>query len=88
MPYHVIAKVNPNNPIVKDLNQAITFLSAAVGIVVVGTIILGGIQYTMAGDNPQALSEAKQRITNGLIALIVFLFMYAFLQWLVPGGVF
>lgn len=88
MSYYVIAKVNPNNPIVKDLNQAITFLSAVVGIVVVGTIILGGIQYTMAGDNPQALSEAKQRITNGLIALLAFLFMYAFLQWLVPGGVF
>jgi hypothetical protein len=88
MLYHIVAAVNKNNPIVKDLNQAVNFLSAAVGVVVVGTIILGGIQYTMAGDNPQALGAAKQRIINGLIALLAFLFMYAFLQWLVPGGVF
>lgn len=83
-----IAVTLKNNPIVKDLNQVINFLSAAVGVVVVGTIILGGIQYTMAGDNASALGAAKQRIINGLTALIAFLFMYAFLQWLVPGGVF
>ena len=77
-----------DNPIAKDINQAVNFLSAFVGIVVVGSIILGGIQYAMAGDNPQAVSAAKQRIMNGLIALVAFMFTYAFLQWLVPGGVF
>lgn len=80
--------IDPNNPIVKDLNQVVAFLSALVGIVVVGSIILGGIQYSAAGDNPQAVSAAKQRIINGLIALIAFLFTFAFLQWLIPGGVF
>lgn len=88
MLYHTIASVSRDNPIVKDLNQAVNFLAALVGVVVVGTIILGGIQYTMAGDNPSALGAAKQRIINGLIALLAFLFMYAFLQWLVPGGAF
>ncbi|HEX5395335.1 MAG TPA: hypothetical protein VFW52_03240 [Candidatus Saccharimonadales bacterium] len=77
-----------SNPIYKDLNMLINFVSAGVGILVVGTIILGGIQYTMAGDSPDAVSKAKQRITNGLIALAAFLFIYSFIQWLVPGGVF
>jgi hypothetical protein len=76
------------NPITKRLNQVIAFLSAGVGIVVTGVIILGGIQYILAGDNAAAITAARQRIINGLLALFVFLFIYAFLQWLVPGGVF
>ena len=74
------------NPITNFINDAINFLSAGVGIIVIGMIILGGIQYSIAGDNPTATQAAKQRITNGLIALFVFLFLFAFLQWLVPGG--
>jgi hypothetical protein len=77
-----------NNPIVKDLNKIVAFLSAGVGIIVVAVIILGGIQYMLAGDNPQAVGAAKQRIINGFIALVTFLLMFAFLQWLIPGGVF
>lgn len=84
----ISAAIDPNNPIVKDINMFINFLGGLVGVVVVGSIILGGIQYSMAGDNPQAVGAAKKRIINGLIALLAFLFTYAFLQWLVPGGVF
>jgi predicted small integral membrane protein len=75
-------------PIVKDLNDIIKFLSAGVGVIVTGAIIVGGIQYMTAGDNPSAVAEAKKRITNALIALVVFFFMFMFLQWLIPGGVF
>lgn len=75
-------------PIIGNLNQVVNFLAAAVGVIVVAVIILGGIQYTMAGDNPNAVGEARKRITNGLIALVTFIFMYAFLQWLIPGGTF
>jgi hypothetical protein len=75
------------NPIVKDINIIVDFLAALVGIVVIGTIILGGIQYSIAGDNAQATGAAKQRIINGLIALVAFIFTFAFLQWLIPGSV-
>jgi uncharacterized membrane protein YraQ (UPF0718 family) len=74
------------NPIVKQLKNVINFLSAGVGIIVVGSIIVGGIQYALAGNNPQAVSAAKKRIQDTLIALLAFFFIYAFLQWLVPGG--
>lgn len=76
-----------DNPIVDDINIIITFLSAIVGVVVVGALIWGGIQYMTAGDNPQAVSAAKQRIINALLALIAYLLTSAFLQWLIPGGV-
>jgi hypothetical protein len=77
-----------SNPIIHDINVVVTFLSIGVGIVVVGVIILGGIQYALAGDNAQAVSAAKQRITNGLIALLTFMVTFAFLQWIIPGGIF
>ena len=74
--------------IVKDINQIVNFLSIGVGVVVVGVIILGGIQYTLAGGNDQAIAAAKKRIVNGMIALAAFLFLFAFLQWVIPGGIF
>ncbi len=77
-----------NNPIVQDLNKIVNVLSGLVGVVVVGTIILGGIQFATAGDKAEAVSAAKKRIVNGVLALVVFLFIFAFLQWLIPGGIF
>lgn len=77
-----------STPIWKDVEMIVNVMSAGVGVVVTGVIIVGGVQYTIAGGNPQALQAARQRITNGLIALFLFIFIYAFLQWLIPGGVF
>ena len=76
-----------NCQIVKELLLIINVLSALVGVVVVASIIAGGIQYASAADEPAKLQAAKQRITNALIALAAFIFMFAFLQWVVPGGI-
>ncbi|MFZ1323857.1 MAG: hypothetical protein WAQ57_01710 [Candidatus Saccharimonadales bacterium] len=65
----------------------INVLSGLVGVVVVGSIIYAGIQYSTAGSDPQKVSAAKDRIRNALIALAFFIFMYSFLNYLVPGGV-
>ena len=67
--------------------DAINLLSALAGIVVVIMIAVGGIQYSAARDNPQATQAAKQKIQNAIIALLAFLFMYGFLQYIIPGGV-
>jgi hypothetical protein len=63
-------------------------LSGLVGIVVVIMITVGGIQYAAAGPDPSAVVAARKRISNALIALVLYIFMFAFLQWLVPGGIF
>lgn len=83
-----IQKELNKNPITKDINLVVNVLSAGVGIIVIIIIIIGGIQYMMAGDNASSITAAKERIMNGLIALFVFIFMFTFLQWLVPGGIF
>lgn len=62
-------------------------LIALVGIVVTIMIVVGGIQYSAARDNPQAVQAAKGKITNAMLALLAYIFMSAFLQWIVPGGI-
>lgn len=70
------------------IRKAINVLSAIVGIVVVIMIIVGGIEYSSAGNNPQQMQAAKSKVINAVLAFIIFIFMYAFLQWIVPGGIF
>ncbi len=77
-----------NCKIVDYLRKFINALSAIVGIVIVIMIIVGGIQYSAAGANPQATQAAKGRITTAITALIIYIFTFAFLQWIVPGGIF
>ncbi len=75
------------NPIVRLILQFINFLSIGIGVIVTIVIIVGGIQYMTAGPNPQAVSAAKKRITNAILALLAYFLLYAFLQWVVPGGI-
>lgn len=83
-----LADDDPNHCAILDyVVLAINLLSALVGIVVVGSIIYGGIQYSSAGSDPQKISAAKDRIRNALIALLFFIFTYSFLNYLIPGGV-
>lgn len=75
-----------NCGIIYYLVTGINILSGLVGVVIVMMIAIGGIQYSTARDNPQAVAAAKARITNAIIALVASLFIYAFLQYIVPGG--
>lgn len=80
--------INKDNcAIIAYLVDFIRILSGLVGVVVVIMITVGGIQYSTARDNPQATAAAKDRITNAILALVFYLFIFAFLQYIVPGGV-
>ncbi|MFO0881998.1 MAG: hypothetical protein U0491_00930 [Candidatus Saccharimonadales bacterium] len=77
-----------NNPIITWLKVAINIFAGIIGIGAVLMIIVGGLQYSAARDNPQAVQAAKTRIANVVLGLAAFIFLYAFLQWLIPGGAF
>ena len=66
----------------------IRFLSAGVGIIIIGSVIWAGIQYSMAGDDPNGVSKAKDRIKNSAYALLMYIFAYAILNYIIPGGFF
>lgn len=77
-----------NCGIVGYLLLTINILSGIVGVVVIAMMIAGGIQYSSAGGDPGKVVAAKKRIGNALLALVAYIFLYAFLQWIVPGGIF
>ena len=66
----------------------INFLAIGVGIAVVGGIVFGAIRYTSANGNASQAQQGIQIITGAIIGLVVFIFMYAILNFLIPGGVF
>lgn len=77
-----------NCGIVGLLNTVFNFISGGVALAVIGNIIYAGIQYSMAQGDPSAVGKAKNRIRGALVAFLLYLVLYAFLQWLIPGGVF
>jgi hypothetical protein len=77
-----------NNPIFIALLTLFNFLAVGVGIVVTGGIIFGAIQYITANGNASQTQQGVTVITNSVIGLILFIFMYALLNFLVPGGLF
>jgi hypothetical protein len=77
-----------NCGIVAFILVIINVLSGLVGVVIVLVIIVGGIQYSMAAGDPGKVAEARKRILNAVIALVLFIFSFSILQYLVPGGLF
>ena len=82
------SKLNKDNCGIIQIIVTITnFLAAAAAIVIVMMIIVGGIQYSASGADPSKVGAAKGKIINALIALLLLIFGFAFIQWIVPGGV-
>jgi hypothetical protein len=74
------------NPLIKKINDFVNLFTAAVGVAIVGAIIFGGIQYSASAGDPNKVSKAKKHIINAIIAFVAYFFLYAFFQWLIPGG--
>jgi hypothetical protein len=72
----------------KYVNPFINVFSVIFGLVAVISLILGGINYTTSEGDPQKTSRAKSRIANTIFAILGYIFLYSFLQFIVPGGVF
>lgn len=74
------------NVVAKYLNPLITVVTILAGLAIVTGIIIGGIQYASSGGDPQKAATGKKHIKMSVVALIGLLFMYAFLNFLIPGG--
>lgn len=76
------------NPITDYLAGVLSVLAQGVGVVITLMIVISGIQYTASGGNPEAVAKAKARLGNAVVALIMFIFATALLNFLIPGGLF
>ncbi|MEO5690738.1 MAG: hypothetical protein ABIQ64_00960 [Candidatus Saccharimonadales bacterium] len=82
------AKCKSANVSIKCLMvEVISFLSIGVGIAVVAGIAIGGIQYATSQGNPAGAQKGITTITNAIIGLVLYLLLFALLQFLIPGGV-
>lgn len=62
------------------------FLVPLAVIAVIIGIIWGAITYITSGGDPQKVALGKSRIAKALLGLLAFIFLYAILNWLIPGG--
>jgi hypothetical protein len=76
-----------NCSIVGILIVGINFLSAVAGLAIIASVIIAGYQYMTAQDNSSQISAARNRIIWAITAMALFIFTYALLNFLVPGGV-
>jgi hypothetical protein len=68
------------------INDVINTLAAAIGVIVAISLGIGGQQYGSSGGDPSKVTAAKNRIRNSILALVAFMFLYTFLNFLIPGG--
>lgn len=76
------------NPIMNLLVDLLNFLAIGVGIAVVGGIVFGGITYIRSNGNSSVAQQGITIIVNSVVGLLLFIFMYAIINFLVPGGLF
>lgn len=67
---------------------AVNILTALVGVAALGGLIYGAILYTSAGSSPDKVKKARSVFTNVVVGIVAYAFMYAFLNFLIPGGIF
>lgn len=79
---------NCNKFVENYVNPFVLLLTALVGVVAIISIIYAGIQYASSADDPGTVSKAKQRIFNTILGLVAYIFLFAFLNYLIPGGFF
>jgi hypothetical protein len=80
------AQLTSCDVITQYVDPTIKLLTALVGVGVLTSIIIGGIQYSSSGGDPSKASAAKNRIRNAIIALVAFILLSAMLNFLIPGG--
>jgi len=81
--------VTPETEVISNrLIDIINFLSAGVGIVVTGSVAFAGIQYITSRGVPAYIQKATNRLWQAGLALFLYIFGWALLNWLVPGGLF
>lgn len=73
--------------IVNYLREILKLLSGAVSLVIMLMLIISGVQYITSTADPARVKAAKTRLQNAIIALLLFLTMFAILTFLVPGGI-
>lgn len=66
----------------------LNFAVIGVGLAVTIGVVIGGLMFVTARGNSDQTKKGIDVIRNALIGLLLFIFMYAIINFLVPGGLF
>ena len=72
----------------KYISPFVTLLTALIGVFAIISYILAAIQYSAAGDDPGAVNKAKNRAFQTTLGVLGYFFLFAFINYIVPGGLF
>lgn len=67
------------------LNDAIRLLSLLIGVALVASTIIAGIQYTASAGDSSKVEKAKGRLASNVVVLALFIFSATILNWILPG---
>lgn len=68
------------------LATVVNFLAVGVGVVVLLGIIFGAFLYATSGGSADQAKRGIGYVRNAIIALLLFVFMYAIINFIIPGG--
>lgn len=71
----------------KLLLTIINILTGGIAITAVGGVIYASILYSSAGGSSDNIKKAKAMFMNIIIGVIAYALMYAFLNYIIPGGI-
>lgn len=68
------------------LKLVVTILTYGLGVAATIGVVIAGVIYLTARDNPEKVATAKKRLIDVVIGLVAWAAMAAVLNWLIPGG--
>ena len=89
----VMAATVDTNILPEDLNIEgilkiiLNVLVYGLGAAAVFGVVIAGIQYMTARDDPGQVAKAKKKLIEIVIGLLAWALMYTVLNWLIPGGI-
>jgi len=77
-----------SDTLISNILMVFNWLAVGVGTVVIIMVIIGAIQYMTASGAQERAKKGIETIRNALLALVLYMVMWALLNFLVPGGLF
>jgi hypothetical protein len=73
--------------IVAYLKLILQLMSLLIGGIIMLAIVISGISYITSAGDPARIKSAKKWLFNAITALVLYMLMFAILNFLIPGGV-
>lgn len=75
------------SPIIVFLDAGIQAATALLGLALVLSVSIAGFQYVVSNGSSDTTKAAKERLRNAVTGLVLFVFMVAILQFILPSDI-